>query len=74
MLETIQGFQHITDTLNANAVGSLVAFVAAVIGIKLIVTLSASMVRDDARKMDAYRRVMEGDKSEIGNGSEETEA
>lgn len=71
MLETIHGFQHITDTLNANAVGSLVAFVAAIIGIKLVVTLSASMVRDDSRKMDAYRRVMEHDKSAIGNGNED---
>ncbi|MEJ2479729.1 MAG: hypothetical protein P8Y78_06040 [Acidihalobacter sp.] len=60
ILETIHGFQHITDVLNGNAVATTVFFVLSLMSLKLIATLAASMVRDDAKKMEWYSRSVEG--------------
>jgi len=60
VLESIHGFQHITDVLTGNAVATTIYFVMALMAIKLIATLSATMVRDDAKKMEWYRQNVEG--------------
>lgn len=59
-LESLHGFQHITDALNGNAIVTLFFFVLALISIKVIATLAGAMVRDDARTMDWYQSHVEG--------------
>ncbi|WP_455385541.1 hypothetical protein [Acidihalobacter prosperus] len=60
ILESIHGFQHITDVLTGNAVATTVFFVLSLMALKLIATLAASMVRDDAKKMEWYAQRVEG--------------
>lgn len=71
MLENMHGFFHVSDVMNANAIGSLIEFVVAIIAVKMIITGVTAMVRDDARKMDKYQRTVEG---YTGNGDETPEA
>ena len=59
-LETIHGFQHITDVLTGNAIATTIYFVLALMAIKLLITLSVTMVRDNAQKMEWYRQNVEG--------------
>lgn len=48
------GFSHITDVLNGNAIATLFFAIIAIISVKLIVTVIAAMVRDDARETLRY--------------------
>lgn len=59
-LESIHGFQHITDVLTGNAIATTIYFVLALMAIKLLITLTATMVRDNAQKMEWYRQNVEG--------------
>ncbi len=60
VLESIHGFQHITDVLTGNAIATTIYFVLALMAIKLLITLTATMVRDNAQKMEWYRQNVEG--------------
>ena len=72
MLENLHGFMHVSDVMSANAIGSTIGFVVAVISLKLIATIAGAMVRDDARKMAWYRRNVEGYTGDSeGNGTPE---
>jgi hypothetical protein len=60
ILESMHGFQHISDVLTGNAIATIIYFDVALIAIKLLATVSATMVRDNAGKMEWYRQNVEG--------------
>lgn len=60
ILESIHGFQHISDVLTGNAIATTIYFVLALMAVKLLITLTATMVRDNAKKMEWYRQNVEG--------------